>query len=101
MLDSGGIVIINKEEIHDSLVMGHGFREIERSSNSDEKFILVTGGAGYIGSHTALLLLEAGYKVVIIDNLDNSVEDAVERVVKLAGEFGKNLYFFKVIICKF
>ena len=78
--------------------MGHGFREIKRDPNSDEKFILVTGGAGYIGSHTALLLLEAGYKVVIIDNLDNSVEDAVKRVADLAGENGKSLYFFKVII---
>lgn len=66
------------------------------SSNLDEKVILVTGGAGYIGSHTAVLLLEAGYKVYIIDNLDNSVEDAIERVADLAGKYRKNLFFFKV-----
>lgn len=58
--------------------------------------ILVTGGAGYIGSHTTLQLLMDGYKVVIIDNLDNSCEVAVERVVVLAGKYGKNLTFFKV-----
>jgi NADPH:quinone reductase-like Zn-dependent oxidoreductase len=85
------------EKIHHLAAMGYGFREIKRSSDPDEKFILVTGGAGYIGSHTALLLLEAGYRVVVIDNLDNSVEDALERVADLAGEHGKNLYFFKVI----
>ena len=58
--------------------------------------ILVTGGAGYIGSHTTLQLLLEGYLVVIIDNLDNSCEEAVIRVQKLAGIFGQNLTFFKV-----
>lgn len=58
--------------------------------------ILVTGGAGYIGSHTTLQLLLEGYLVVIIDNLDNSCEEAVIRVQKLAGSFGQNLTFFKV-----
>lgn len=62
-----------------------------------ERCILVTGGAGYIGSHTALQLLLEGYKVVIIDNLDNSEEEAVRRVVELAGpRNGLNLYFYKV-----
>lgn len=63
----------------------------------NERCILVTGGAGYIGSHTALQLLLEGYKVVIIDNLDNSEEEAVKRVVELAGpKNGLNLYFYKV-----
>lgn len=55
--------------------------------------ILVTGGAGYIGSHTCVKLLEAGYGVVILDNLDNSCEKAVERVKEITG---KDLKFYKV-----
>lgn len=47
--------------------------------------ILVTGGAGYIGSHTAVALLEQGFDVVIVDNLDNSSAKAVERVAELGG----------------
>ena len=51
-----------------------------------DKRILVTGGAGYIGSHTVLLLLQSGCEVHILDNLDNSSEVAVERVKELAGD---------------
>ena len=43
--------------------------------------VLVSGGAGYIGSHTAVELIGAGYDVVIVDNLSNSDMDAVERCV--------------------
>jgi UDP-glucose 4-epimerase len=60
------------------------------------KNILVTGGAGYVGSHTSLQLLLGGYRVVVIDNLDNSSEEAIKRVVQLAGEYGDNLTFHKV-----
>lgn len=47
--------------------------------------ILVTGGAGYIGSHTCLALLEAGYDVVVLDNLVNSKEESLRRVRQIAG----------------
>ncbi|KAF5196519.1 Udp-glucose 4-epimerase, partial [Thalictrum thalictroides] len=61
-----------------------------------KKSILVTGGAGYIGSHTVLQLLLGGFKTVIVDNLDNSSEIAVTRVKQLAGDFGNNLQFHKI-----
>ncbi len=47
--------------------------------------ILVTGGAGYIGSHTALALLEAGHDVAIVDNLSNSKASALAPIQDLAG----------------
>lgn len=52
--------------------------------------ILVTGGAGYIGSHTVVELLGAGHEVVVIDNLSNSSRESLRRVEKIAG---KNLTF--------
>lgn len=48
--------------------------------------VLISGGAGYIGSHTAVELINAGYDVVIIDNLSNSEKDAVEGVKKITGK---------------
>jgi UDP-glucose 4-epimerase len=47
--------------------------------------ILVTGGTGYIGSHTTLALLEAGHDVVVVDNLANSSEESLRRVLELTG----------------
>ena len=54
--------------------------------------ILVTGGAGYIGSHTCVELLNAGYDVVVLDNLYNSSAEALRRVEKITG---KKLTFYK------
>jgi len=54
--------------------------------------ILVTGGAGYIGSHTCVELLNAGYEIVVVDNLINSSEKALERVQEITG---KKLTFYK------
>ncbi len=53
--------------------------------------ILVTGGAGYIGSHTCVELLEKGYEVVVVDNLSNSSKESLNRVVKITG---KKLKFY-------
>jgi len=47
--------------------------------------VLVTGGAGYIGSHACVALQEAGYQVVVLDNLVNSHEEALDRVARIAG----------------
>lgn len=48
--------------------------------------ILVTGGAGYIGSHTCVQLLDEGYEVVVVDNFVNSVPESIKRVEKLTGK---------------
>ena len=47
--------------------------------------ILVTGGAGYIGSHTCIEMLNAGYDVIVIDNLDNSSKESLNRAQKITG----------------
>ncbi len=57
--------------------------------------ILVTGGAGYIGSHTCVELLESGHDVVVVDNLSNSHQESLKRVEKITG---KNLQFLQLDI---
>lgn len=61
---------------------GESMKEIKNTAQT----ILVTGGAGYIGSHTCLVLLEQGYQVVVLDNLSNSSLEAIKRVEKLTGK---------------
>ncbi|MCD4744342.1 MAG: UDP-glucose 4-epimerase GalE [Desulfobacteraceae bacterium] len=51
-----------------------------------KKTILVTGGAGYIGSHTCVELLNKGYNVVVVDNLSNSSSESLKRVEEITGE---------------
>ncbi len=58
--------------------------------------VLVTGGAGYIGSHTCVELLNAGMDVVIVDNLCNSKRQAVKRIEEITG---KSVTFYKEDIC--
>ena len=57
--------------------------------------ILVTGGAGYIGSHTVVELQNSGYDVTVLDNLSNSSEKSLERVEKITG---KKVPFYKADI---
>ena len=57
--------------------------------------ILVTGGAGYIGSHTCVELLASGYEVVVVDNLYNASEESLKRVEKITG---KSLTFYEADI---
>lgn len=58
--------------------------------------VLLTGGAGYIGSHTAVELLNAGYDVVIADDLSNSSEEVVSRIEELGG---KKTAFYRIDVC--
>ena len=60
--------------------------------------ILVTGGCGYIGSHTCVELLEAGYDVVIVDNLSNSKKEVIKKIEKISG---KEVKFYKVDVCNY
>lgn len=55
--------------------------------------ILTTGGAGYIGSHTCVELLQAGYEVAVVDNLSNSKEESLRRVERITG---RPLSFYRV-----
>ena len=48
--------------------------------------ILITGGAGYIGSHTCIELSLAGYDIVVVDNFRNSKEESLKRVEKIIGK---------------
>ncbi len=57
-----------------------------------DKNILVTGGAGYIGSHTVVELLQAGFKVVVVDNFSNSSPEALRRVERITGR--------SVVVCE-
>ena len=54
--------------------------------------ILVTGGAGYIGSHTCVELLNNNYEIAVIDNLSNSKIDAIENIKKITN---KNFNFYE------
>ena len=58
--------------------------------------ILVTGGTGYIGSHTAIELLNNNYEVVIIDNLSNSKREVVDKIKKITG---KDVIFYEGDVC--
>jgi len=58
-----------------------------------EDFVLVTGGAGYIGSHTVIELLEVGTNVIVVDSLVNSSEESLRRVKEITG---KEITFYKV-----
>ena len=58
--------------------------------------VLVTGGAGYIGSHTCVVLLENGYDVIVVDDLSNSSEEAIRRIGRITGRTPE---FHKADIC--
>lgn len=57
--------------------------------------ILVTGGSGYIGSHTVIELLESGYNVIIVDNLSNSKIQVVDRIKQITNIYDNRIMFYK------
>lgn len=63
-----------------------------------KKTVLISGGAGYIGSHTAVELINAGYEVIVIDNLSNSEKDAVDGIRKITG---RDVVFEVVDTCNY
>lgn len=65
------------------------------AKNPSELIILVTGGAGFIGSHTCIELLGSGYTVVVVDDLSNSSEEALARVRQITGADENRLIFYK------
>jgi nucleoside-diphosphate-sugar epimerase len=60
-------------------------KKSQMTSNTIQGPVLVTGGCGYIGSHTIICLLEQGYDVVVVDNLVNSSEVSLDRVARIAN----------------
>ncbi len=68
-------------------------REVEVLTGGRPVNILVAGGAGYIGSHTCVALLEAGHAVIIVDNLVNSKKESMEQVKKITG---REVVFYQV-----
>ncbi|KAL2812289.1 hypothetical protein BJX63DRAFT_421859 [Aspergillus granulosus] len=55
--------------------------DLQESPSSEDEYILVIGGLGFIGSHTSLELLKAGYNIIIVDNLSNSFRDVFDRIL--------------------
>ena len=68
------------------------FLSISYSAGGIIMTILVTGGAGYIGSHTCVELLNSGYEVIVVDNLSNSSVESINRVKEITG---KQFKFYK------
>jgi UDP-glucose 4-epimerase len=68
------------------------FHAVEMRGNNPMN-ILVTGGAGYIGSHTCVALLEAGHTVIVADNLCNSKAETIDKIKQITG---KEVTFYKI-----
>ena len=60
--------------------------------------VLLTGGAGYIGSHTAVELLEEGHEVIIIDNFSNSRKEVLDYITQITG---KDIIFYEGDVCDY
>ena len=67
--------------------------------STGNKNVLVTGGAGYIGTHTIVTLIEAGYDVTVVDNLMNANEESLRRVMEITGCASERIRFYKADLC--
>lgn len=81
--------------------MASSARAFPPYSPTGNKCILVTGGCGYIGSHTIVTLLEGGYDVTVLDNLVNSSEESLRRVRRITGTDDNRLRFIHVDLCDY
>ena len=77
--------------------------QASQKMTSNQGPVLVTGGCGYIGSHTIVCLLEQGYNVVVVDNLVNSSKVSLDRVAEIANlddaARKERLVFYQVDLC--
>jgi nucleoside-diphosphate-sugar epimerase len=92
-----------RKNLHHIPIVGQfGLRQLTMATTTN-KTVLVTGGCGYIGSHTIVLLLEQKYNVVVVDNLINSSAISLDRVATIVGltaeERAVRLVFHQVDIC--
>lgn len=72
------------------------------AAQTESKRILVTGGTGYIGSHTVCGLLEAGYQCVVIDSFVNSSPESINRVKKdIVPQYADQVTVHKVDLCDY
>lgn len=75
----------------------------DQNQSPQKATILVTGGCGYIGSHTLVCLLEQGYNVVVVDNLVNSSAASLDRVATICGlseeDRKERLIFYQADLC--
>ncbi|KAF9433812.1 hypothetical protein BGZ76_008947 [Entomortierella beljakovae] len=79
-----------------SYIKLHSTMTVPRHPKDSQDTILVTGGAGFIGSHTVVQLLDLGKRLVIVDNLCNSSEESLHRAIRLSNNSKGSLIFHKV-----
>ena len=82
-----------------SLITGQDSYSSSSSGSSSNPRVLVSGGAGYIGTHTIVCLLQAGYDVTVVDNLVNSSDESLKRVIEITGCSDTRVSFYNVDIC--